>query len=128
MQASHDGSRIGLAAVGFSPADRLAAIAGQIGWRGLVLSDPDRRLYRRLGVGRAALWQVYSPGTLRLYARAIAAGHHLSRADEDTRQLGADAIVVDGTVTTLWRPQSPDDRPTATAVLAAAHEVLARRG
>jgi ABC-type amino acid transport substrate-binding protein len=37
---------------------------------------------------------------------------------EDTRQLGADAVVVDGTVVRLWRPRSPDDRPAASAVVA----------
>jgi hypothetical protein len=39
---------------------------------------------------------------------------------EDTRQLGADAIMIDGVVRLLWRPRTPDDRPTASEVITAA--------
>lgn len=127
MQRCHDDPHIGLTAVGFSPVDRLQAILDRIGWRGTVLSDPDRLLYRRLGIGRAPLWHVYSPGTLRIYARALAGGHRLPRPEEDTRQLGADAVMVDGCVVNVWRPSSPDDRPAADQVLAAARAALGRR-
>lgn len=126
MHRYHHDPEIGLVAVGFSPADRLAAIARHLGWSGRVLSDPDRRLYERLGVGRAPWWRVYSPGTLAFYARALARGRHLSKPEEDTHQLGADAIMVDGTVVTVWRPRSPDDRPGAAAVLDAARSARSR--
>ena len=126
VHEGHDDERIGLVAIGFSPIDRLDAIARHLGWAGLVLSDPTRRLYRRLGIGRAPWWRVYSPGTVAVYGRAIAARQHLSRPEEDTRQLGGDAIMVNGTITTLWRPRSPDDRPPAMQALAAAG-VAARR-
>lgn len=106
--------------MGFSPADRLAAIARHLGWTGLVLSDPSRDLYRRLGFKRAPLWRVYSPGTLAFYGRALRAGKRLSRPEEDTRQLGGDAVLVDGVVVALWSSRSPDDRPSAAEVLAAA--------
>jgi hypothetical protein len=66
------------------------------------------------------LWRVYSPGTLATYAGALARGHRLSRPAEDTRQLGADAVKVDGQVRALWRPRTPDDRPPAAEVIAAA--------
>jgi hypothetical protein len=39
---------------------------------------------------------VYSPGTLATYAAALARGRRLARPVEDTRQLGADAIMIDG--------------------------------
>jgi hypothetical protein len=107
-------------AVGFSPPGPLAAIARHLGWTGLVLTDPGRTLYRRLGIGRAPLWRVYSPGTLATYTAALARGHRLARPVEDTRQLGADAIMIDGVVRRLWRPRTPDDRPTASEVITAA--------
>lgn len=110
----------GLVAIGFSPAERSAAIARHLGWRGGVLSDPSRQLYRRLGIGRAPWWRIYNRGTLALYGRAILKGEHLARPVEDTRQLGGDAVMVDGTVTTLWRSVSPDDRPPPHEVVAAA--------
>lgn len=115
-----------LVLVGFSPPDRLAAIARHLDWPGLVLSDPSRRLYSALGLGRAPLWRVYSPRTLMTYARAIARRERLRPPVEDTRQLGADAVVVDGIVVRLWRPRSPDDRPDARDVLAAATRALDR--
>jgi hypothetical protein len=67
---------------------------------------------------------VYSPGTLATYAAALARGHRLARPAEDTRQLGADAILVHGVVRGLWRPRTPDDRPPAVEVVAAAQAWL----
>lgn len=113
--------RVGLVLVGFSPADRLAAIAHRLGWPGTVLSDPDRALYRRLGIGRAPWWRIYTPATLRVYSSAWRHRHWQPTAvQEDTRQLGGDAVMVNGITHTLWRTGSPDDRPPAGEVLAAA--------
>jgi hypothetical protein len=118
--ASSADARIGLMAVGFSPPGPLAAIARHLGWTGLVLTDPGRALYQRLDVDRAPLRRVYSPGTLAAYAGALARGHRIARPVEDTRQLGADAIMARGAVRRLWRPRTPDDRPTASEVITAA--------
>ena len=121
--------RVGLVLVGFSPADRLAAIARRLGWIGPVLSDPDRALYQRLGIGRAPWWRVYTPATLGVYASAWRRRDWRPiPAQEDTRQLGADAVVVGGVAHTLWRPGSPDDRPPAGEVLAAAHAAVQEFG
>lgn len=120
MHEQHDDPGVGLAWVGFSPPERLAGLARRLGWSGLVLSDPGRDVYRALGLGRAPLWRVYSPRTMLTYARAKRAGHRLPRPVEDTRQLGGEAVVVDGTVVDLWRPRTPDDRPGVAEVLATA--------
>lgn len=127
MQSAHDDPAVQLLAVGFSPADRLAAITRHLGWSGLVLSDPDRALYGRLGVGKAPWWRVYSPGTMARYARAVAGGSRVHRPVEDTRQLGADAVMVDAVVTALWLPRTPDDRPPAADVLGAARAASSGR-
>lgn len=127
MHEKHDSDAVGLVLVGFSPPERLAGLARHLGWPGLVLADPSRQLYHALGPGRVPLWRVYSPGTLVTYARAVRAGHRLPRPVEDTRQLGGDAVLVDGTVVHLWRPRTPDDRPTAVEVLAEAEDELRRR-
>jgi hypothetical protein len=117
--------RIGLVLVGFSPADRLAAVARHRGWPGAVLSDPGRLLYARLGIGRAPVWRVWNAGTLAVYRRALRRGWRAAPGEgEDLRQLGGDAVVVDGVVRVLWRPRSPDDRPPAAEVLAAARAAL----
>lgn len=120
MHEQHDNPAVGLVLLGFSPPDRFAALARHLRWPGLVLADPDRRVYQALGIGRAPLWRVYSPGTLLVYARAGVQGRRPPAPAEDIRQLGGDVIVVNGRVVHLWRPRSPNDRPSAGAVLAAA--------
>ena len=122
---------IGLTLVGFGPPRRLAAIVRHDGWTGRVLGDAPRELYRRVGAGRGRWWRVYSPGTLLTYARSLLpgragrTGRPLPRTEEDLRQLGADAVLVDGTVVALWLPRTPNDRPPAPDVLAAAVRALA---
>jgi hypothetical protein len=122
VHEQHTNPAVGLVFVGFSPPERLAALARHLRWPGLVVSDQGRDVYRALGLGRAPLWRVYSPRTVATYARARRAGRPLPRTVEDTRQLGGDAVVVDGTVVRLWRPRTPEDRPSVSAVLAAADE------
>jgi hypothetical protein len=123
VHKDHTDHRVGLVLVGFSPVDRLVALARHLGWPGRVLGDPDRQLYDRLGIGRAPLWRVYSPATLVTYAGAVLRRQQLSHPVEDTRQLGGDAVMLDGVVRALWRPRTPNDRPAARAVLDAATSV-----
>ena len=125
MHKAAHGTRAGLVLIGFSPPERLAALARHLGWPGRVLADQQRALYRRLGVGRAPLWRVYAPATRATYAAAAARGHRLARPVEDTRQLGADAIMVNGIIRQLWRPRTPNDRPPAAEVIAACRAWLA---
>ena len=122
MQAAADARGI-VAAVGFSPPDALAPLVEHLDWHGKFFSDQDRSLYRRLGLGRAPWWRVYSPGTLAIYTRALARGHRPAAPVEDPRQLGGDAVVRDGVAVRLWRPRSPDDRVAPDVVVEAAHGV-----
>lgn len=117
--------RVGLVLVGFGDPRRLQAIARRLGWTGPVLSDPTRTLYARLGIGRAPWWRVYNPGTLRTYWRAARSGTPIAtKTNEDTRQLGGDAILTYGSIIRVWRPRTPDDRPPAAEVLAEASRVF----
>ncbi len=121
MQNELDGA-VPLVVVGFSPAGALAPLAEYLGLTGLVLSDPDRTLYHRLGLRRAPIWQVYSPGTIAGYALLKLRGATLHKPVEDTRQMGGDALVVDGRIERLWRPATPDDRAAPARIAAAARE------
>ncbi len=114
------GCPIGLIACGFSPPDALAALADHVGWPGLFLADEDRLLYGLLGMRRARLWQVYSPGTLARYTIAAARGQRLPRPVEDTRQMGGDALLHDGVVIRRWLPRTPNDRVRPAHLLHAA--------
>lgn len=121
MQSELDGA-VPLVVVGFSPAEALAPLAEHLGLTGLVLSDPGRVLYHRLGLRRAPVWRVYSPGTIARYALLKLRGATLHKPVEDTRQMGGDALVVDGRVERLWRPATPDDRAAPARIAAAARE------
>lgn len=37
-------------------------------------------------------------------------GRMLHKPVEDTRQMGGDALVVDGRIVRIWRPATPDNR------------------
>ena len=77
------------------------------------VSDPERQLYQALGAERGRLRDVWSLGTLRMYARLLVRGMRLRVPIEDTRQLGADAVVDRaGRVVHVWLPDGPDHRPT----------------
>jgi hypothetical protein len=103
---------------------RLDAYREHLGVPFPLLADADRRLYGLLGVGRGSVRQVWSPGTLRMYAGLVRRGRRLRRPTEDTRQLGADAVIDrDGRLHRLWRPSSPDDRPSIHALVDAVRSV-----
>jgi hypothetical protein len=89
-----------------------------------VLADVDRVLYDLLGAGRGSIRNVWSPGTLALYGRLLVRGRRLRAPTEDTRQLGADAIVGrDGRLHRVWLPERPDARPPVEEIIDAVRTV-----
>ncbi len=98
---------------------RLAAYREHLGVDFPFVSDPERALYRALGAGRGTLRDVWSLGTLRIYARLLYRGMRLRRPIEDTRQLGADAVIDRaGELVHVWLPDGPDHRPTIAEIAA----------
>ena len=118
-RAALEGLGANAIAVSFSPAQALATLAQHLEWPWPFLSDPDRLTYARLRVPRAPLRDVYTAGTLQRYARALLRGQRIRRPVEDTRQLGADAVVVNGRAVGIFRSRSPDDRPAMETLLGA---------
>lgn len=109
-----------LAVVTFAAPERLAAYRQHLDLPFPIVSDVDRRLYRLLGAERGSNRQVWSLGTLRMYARLLRQGRRLQRATEDIHQLGADAVVGrDGRLRYLSLPSSPDARPPVSDLIAA---------
>lgn len=99
--------------VGFSDPARLAAYRNSLQVPFPVISDPDRALYRLLGAERGSLRQVWSLGTVATYARLVRQGRRPRLPMEDTRQLGADAVIDgDGRLVRRWLQPSPDVRPS----------------
>lgn len=109
-----------IAVVTFADPTRLAAYRAHLQLPFAVLADPDRTLYRSLGVERGSTRQIWSPGTLRMYARLLRSGRRLRRPTEDIHQLGADAVIDrDGVVRYLALPTTPDARPPISELIAA---------
>lgn len=115
-----EGLGFSLVAVGFSPPAALASLAEHLGWALPFCSDGERVLYDRLRLGRAGARQLLTPGTRALYRSAVERGVRLHRPVEDVRQLGGDALMVDGIARRTFRPSSPDDRPPPEELVAAA--------
>jgi peroxiredoxin len=89
-----------------------------------VLADTDRTLYRMLGAGRGSLRRVWSVGTLAMYVRLVRQGRRLRLPREDTRQLGADAVVDrEGRLHRVWLPSGPDQRPPVADIIDAVREL-----
>jgi len=112
-----------LVAAGFSPPEALASLAAHLGWTAPFCSDEGRQLYHRLGLERATAKQVFTPATKAVYAAAAERGVALERPVEDVRQLGGDALVVAGLACLIFRPASPDDRPSADELLSGARSL-----
>lgn len=107
-------------AVGFSPPGALAELADHLGWPFLFCADEDRVLYRRLGLGSAEAKQLFTDGTRAVYAAARDRGEAVARPVEDARQLGGNALVEAGVSAFVFRPASPDDRPSVDDLVRAA--------
>ncbi len=109
-----------VAVVSFAPAEDLAAYRDHLALPFPVLSDPDRALYRRLGLRRARLRDVFNAGTRSMYKDLMAKGRQVRRPVHDIRQLGGDFVFdADGRLVAEFRPPSPDARPTVDDLLAA---------
>ncbi len=106
--------------VTFAAPERLAGHRAHLAIPFTIVTDIDRRLYTLLGAERGTRRQVWSIGTLRMYARLLRSGRRLSRPTEDINQLGADAVIGrDGRLRYLSLPASPDARPPVSDLVAA---------
>ena len=80
-----------------------------------ILVDRDRSAYRAYGLGRGSLGRVWGWSTLRGYVGILGETGlgRLSRATEDTRQLGGDFVIAaDGTLAWGFWSSGPADRPS----------------
>jgi len=103
---------------------RLAAYRTHLAVGFPIVADVDRVLYRMLGAGRGSLRRVWSPGTMLMYARLLRRGRRLHPPTENTRQLGADAVVDrGGRLHRLWLPEGPDTRPDVEEIIEAVRQL-----
>ena len=109
-----------IAVITFAAPERLAAHRDHLGIPFSVVADVDRRMYQLLGAEGGSNRQIWSLGTLRMYAGLLLRGRRLSKPTEDIHQLGADAVVGrDGRLRYLSLPSTPDARPPVSDLIAA---------
>jgi hypothetical protein len=109
-----------VAVVTFAAPERLRAYRDHLAVPFAILADVDRVLYRLVGAERGTNRQIWSLGTIRLYARLLITGRRPTRPTEDIHQLGADLVVGrDGIVRFLALPTTPDARPPINELIGA---------
>jgi hypothetical protein len=81
--------------------------------------DPDRCAYDAFGFGRGSVARVWlDPRVWRSYAQLLLRGRRPQRAEQDTLQLGGDAILdADGRLRWIFRSRGPEDRPSVAQLL-----------
>ena len=104
--------------------DRLADYRSHLDLPFPVLADADKAMYELFGAQRGSIREVWSWHTMRMYAQLLRRGRRLRWPTEDTRQLGADAIIDrSGRLHRLWLPPGPSARPPISEVAAAVASV-----
>jgi hypothetical protein len=107
-------------AVTFASAEELPAHRAHLELPFPVLADPDRGAYRQFDLGRGTLRDIWSLGTMKMYARLLRQGRKLRRPTQDTRQLGGDFVLdAQGRLAAGFWPASPDDRPSVDSLIEA---------
>lgn len=99
--------------VGMSPsAEPLRKLGEQQGLSGVAwVADPERSLYRALGVGRGSLSQVLGWRVLRAGILAFLKGHGIGRVEGDPFQLPGTAVIYRGKVVRRYIHRTAADRP-----------------
>ena len=114
--------------VTFEPWERLAAYRDDHALGMRVVSDPERVVYRGLGLGRGSLGRVWGPRVLWRYVRLLWGGRRMERLGSDLYQLGGDAVLDRrGEVAWLHRSTDPVDRPPVAALVAAVRDAAQSR-
>ncbi len=85
-------------------------------------ADPEREVYRAFGLERASLRRVWlDPRVWLRYMVLLARGRRPEPSEEDTLQLGGDAVLDgEGRLSWLYRSRGPEDRPAVDELVRAA--------
>jgi alkyl-hydroperoxide reductase/thiol specific antioxidant family protein len=107
--------------VSFAPPPRLAAYEFELRLGLPLYSDAERGLYRALGFGRASVARAWlHPKVWGRYGVLLARGRRLHRPEEDTLQLGGDAVFdADARLRWLYSSRGPEDRPSVDDLIVA---------
>jgi hypothetical protein len=89
-----------------------------------VATDENLELYHALGFRRGSIRRVWGLRATRRYVQLLRGGARLERSDEDTLQLGGNAVF-DGEGRLVWRyaGAGPDDRPDVDEIIEALRSI-----
>lgn len=105
----------------FAASSLLATFEREIGLHIPLYGDPHRAVYEAFGFGRASLARVWlDPRVWMRYAKLLARGRRFTRIEQDTLQLGGDAVIdAEGRLRWIYRSRGPEDRPSVEELIAA---------
>jgi hypothetical protein len=115
-----EGARV--ACVTFAQPPMLRAFESGLGLDRIELyGDPERRSYDAFQFGRGSLARVWlDPRVWRRYGQLLRRGRRPVRAEQDTLQLGGDAVLdADARLRWVFRSRGPDERPSVDDLVAA---------
>ncbi len=79
---------VGIVLVHMTTVEAFAEFAGRYGLQDLpAIADPDRRLYRGMGLGRGTMWQLFGPPVWGPGLRSILAGNRVGKLEGDGTQM-----------------------------------------
>ena len=115
--------------ISFAIPELLAAYERELGLDLPLYSDPDRALYEAIGFGRASVARAWlDPRVWARYATLLARGRRLHRPEQDTLQLGGDAVFdAEARLVWVYASRGPEDRPSVDEVIAALNRAGAPR-
>ncbi len=107
----------------FAQPSLLTAFEREMGLEIPLYGDPHRAAYGAFGFERGSVVRVWlDPRVWRRYAKLLARGRRFRRVQQDTLQLGGDAVFdSEGRLRWIYRSAGPDDRPTMDELSAAVH-------
>ncbi len=84
-----------------------------------IISDPDKKLYKIYGLGKASVGSMVSPATLLKGLKALSQGHAPGLPQDDVMQLqGVFLIDISGNIRYAYHSKEPSDNPSIKSLLA----------
>ena len=106
-------------AISFEPLERVSQLSRQMQLPFLILSDPQRVVYRAYGLASGTLLRLLAPGTIWTYIKLMAKGNRYRFGKSDLRQMGGDFVLDEGGLVAYeFRGTSPHQRPTVPELIA----------
>lgn len=113
---------VSVVVVSFAEPAILARYQERHRWPFTILADPQRNAYRAFDLKRLSWFRIFSPATLKLYAKLFRGGMKPeSYGRQDIYQSGGDFLVDrEGRILFAHRSRDPADRPSVEKLL---HEI-----